>query len=167
MNLKDQMLKAGLVSKQDAKRAAHEQRVQGKHEGAEERERREQARREEREREARERREADQRLAEQRKAGQQEREQALAAQARRAAQLEAALREGRMSDWEGNRAFHFADGARVEQLSVNDEAARRLEDGRAAIVRSGDPLRPYTLLAAGAARKLAEVAPERVVVLHA
>jgi hypothetical protein len=165
--LKDQMLKAGLVSKKDAKRAAHSQRVETKQAGREEIERRAAQERAALALQVERQREEDRRLAAQRKAEQDSREQALQAALRTAAQIDAALREGRIEHWEGNRSYYFiAQGQEIEFLGVSDDAARRLAEGKAAIVRTGDPRAPYTLLLAGAAQRLKELAPERVMVLH-
>src|SRR5262249_61965249 len=92
---------------------------------------------------------------------------AASAQARNAAQLESALREGRVEHWEGQRTYYFmAREGVLEFLNVSDDASRRLSEGKAAIVRNADPRAPYALLHAGAAEKLAEVAPERIVTWH-
>ena len=49
---------------------------------------------------------------------------------------------------------------------MSGEAARRLEAGKAAIVRLGEGSARYTVLTAAAAATLRGVAPERVVVLY-
>ncbi len=165
--LKDQMLKAGLVSKKDAKRAAHSQRVETKQTGREEIERRAEAERAALALQVEQQREADRRLAAQRKTEQEAREQALQAELRAAAQIDAALRDGRIEHWEGNRSYYFiAQGQEIEFLGVSDDAARRLAEGKAAIVRTGDPRSPFTLLHAGAAQRLRELAPGRIAAWH-
>jgi uncharacterized protein YaiL (DUF2058 family) len=118
-------------------------------------------------REAEAQRERDRKAAAQRNAEHAAREQAVQAQARAAGLVESALREGKVEHWEGNRAYYFvARGTEIEFLNVSDDAARRLSEGKAAIVRTGDPKAPYTLLHAGHAQKLAGAAPERVVAWH-
>jgi uncharacterized protein YaiL (DUF2058 family) len=165
--LKEQLLKAGLVSKKDAKRAGHERRVEAAQVGREEMERRAQAEREAAARQGEENRRRDQQEAAARLAAQQEREQSLHAAERAAARIEAAFRDGRVEHWEGSRAYYFvAEGTRIEFLGVSDDTARRLAEGKLAIVRTGDSRAPYTVLLAGPALRLREAAPDRVVVCH-
>lgn len=166
-SLRDEMLKAGLVSKKDAKRAAHTQRVETKETGREEIERRAAEERAAIAKQAEAQRERDREAAAKAKAEQDTREQALQGQARLAAQIDAAYREGRVEHWEGQRTYYFTIGEReIQFLTVSDDASRRLSEGKAAIVRGPDPKAPYTLLHAGAAEKLAEVAPDRIVTWH-
>jgi len=166
-SLRDQMLKAGLVSKKDAKRVAHSQRVETKETGREEMERRAAEERAAIARQAEEQRERDRQTAAKLKAEQDAREQTIQAEVRVTAHIEGAMREGRLEHWEGNRAYYFvARDREIEFLSVSDDSARRLAEGKAAIVRTMDPKAPYTLLHAGGAQQLKEVAPERVVVWH-
>lgn len=166
-SLRDEMLKAGLVSKKDAKRAAHTQRVETKETGREEIERRAAAERAAIAKQVEAQRELDRVAAAQAKAEQDAKEQAISAQARFTAQIESALREGRVEHWDGPRAYYFTVREReIEFLNVSDDASRRLSEGKAAIIRTPDPKAPYTLLHAGAAEKLAEVAPERIVCWH-
>ncbi|HEX7926894.1 MAG TPA: DUF2058 family protein [bacterium] len=166
-SLRDEMLKAGLVSKKDAKRAAHTQRVETKETGREEAERRAAEERAAIAKQAEAQRIQDRETALKAHAEQSAKEQAAGAQARIAAQIESALREGKVEHWEGQRTYYFLAGEReLLFLNVSDDASRRLSEGKAAIVRSADSKSPYTLLHAGAAEKLAEVAPERIVTWH-
>ena len=163
-DLKEQLLKAGLITEEQSKRVAHEKRVDGKKLGREERETRVRKARAEAEREKTARAEADrQRERERRKElehktlEQQERQ-------RGEANWETALREGQLTHWEGPKKYYFSDGGRIECLSVTEETRGRLETGGAAIVRLRDGR--YTLLHAGAARKLAVAVPSRLVTFH-
>jgi hypothetical protein len=165
--LGDQMVKAGLVSKKDAKRAAHDRRVETKQVGRDELERRAAGERAAAARQAEEQRRRDQQAAAHHKAEEESRDQVRQAQARKAALIEAALREGKLENWEGGRAYYFvARGKEIEFLNVTEDAARRLAEGKAAIVHTGDPRSPYILLHAGAAQRLKDVAPERIVCWH-
>jgi uncharacterized protein len=166
-SLRDEMLKAGLVSKKDAKKAAHTQRVEIKETGREEIERRAAEERAAIAKQAEAQRELDRVAAAKVKAEQEAKEQAISAQARFTAQIESVLREGRVEHWEGQRAYYFVVRDReVEFLNVSDDASRRLSEGKAAIIHTSDSKAPYALLHAGAAEKLAEVAPERIVAWH-
>jgi uncharacterized protein YaiL (DUF2058 family) len=162
------MLKAGLVSKKDAKRAAHTQRVETKALGRDELERRAEQERAAAARQAEEQRERDRQAAAKVKAEQDAREQVLQAQARAAAAIDAVTREGRVEHWEGSRSYYFiARDSEIEFLNVSDDASRRLAEGKAAIVRTLDAKSPYALLHPAAAQRLKDVAPERIVVWHA
>lgn len=165
--LGDQMVKAGLVSKKDAKRAAHDRRVETKQVGREVLEHRAAQERAALAHQAAQEQERDRQAAARRQAEQDARGQARQAQARKAAQIEAALREGKLENWEGTRTYFFvARGKEIEFLNVTEDAARRLSEGKAAIVLTGDPRAPYTLLHAGAAQRLKDAAPERIVCWH-
>jgi|SRR5579863_4241040 len=165
-NLKDQLVKAGLVSQKQARQAGHKERVDRKQDGGTEAERAAQARTEEARRQMEAQRERDREQARQQQAEQAAREQELQAQARRQSGIDAAFREGRIESWGGARTYSFTDGTRIESLGLSDTAARLLADGKAAIVRTQDPTAPYTLLAAGSAQRLRDADPARIVVLH-
>ncbi|MCZ6749596.1 MAG: DUF2058 family protein [SAR324 cluster bacterium] len=164
-DLREQMLKAGLISQEQAKRSAHNQRVENKELGREGKADRERAAK------AGVKAQKQARTAEDRKRGKAQREQRKGKERPRQLQqkaesaLERILREGRMAKWEGNRTYYFADGRALESLKVTDEAARQLEAGKAAIVRS-DGRGRYTLLLSGAALQLLEATPERIVTFH-
>ena len=96
---------------------------------------------------------------------QQEKERAVQEKQRKQALVERALKEGALPRWEGQRTYYFRDGKEVLFLQVNDEAARLLEAGKAAIVRGTGRTR-FTVIHSGAALEMAEGAPERVVTFH-
>jgi len=167
MDLKEAMVKAGLVTEKEARQAGHKERVERKQDRGDSARREAQGRVEEARRQQQAQRSRDLELNRGRQGGQAEREsQARAGQLRRA-HIEAALRDGRIESWGGPRLYWFQDGSRLESLQVSPDAARSLQEGRAAIVRTLDLRAPYTLIRADAARRLAELAPERVVTLHA
>ncbi len=164
MSLKDQLVKAGLVSAKQARQAEHRERVE--HKQSDQAPRAAPAGAEEVRREQEAQRERDRLLNRERLAQQAEQERRAQERDRRHAWIEAAFREGRIEHWSGVRGYCFTDGTRIESLAVSDDAARRLQEGRAAIVRTEDPRAPYTLLHAAQALRLMEVAPERIVTLH-
>ena len=164
-DLRDQLLKAGLITPEQAKKAGHEKRQDSKrlgHEGkAKQAEARgEEARQQQRQRKEQDRKrgEAEQRQHQQAESGKQERQHQKTL-------VERALREGALPRWEGNRPYYFSDGKQILFLLVNEEAARLLEAGKAAIVRAEGRTR-YALVQSGFALELAEGAPERLVTFH-
>ncbi len=158
MSLRDQLLKAGIASKKEARRADREKKEARKKAQATRRKKREvqaeEAARLEAEREA-------------------ARAEALAERRRVEAEREAAERENRIRQLvRGNRLgargpviFHFVgrDGRRVHRLSVNDRIAWQLRCGEVAIAADPDTEDDYVVIPARAAEKLEAVAPELVV----
>ncbi len=165
-SLKDQLLKAGLVSEQDLKRVEHEERVKTKQVGRDKRQAERDARREEARRQSEARSQEDRRRAQADQASQAERERARQQAQRQQSAVAAAYRDGAVANWEGQRRYHFAANGRIEWLMVGEETARKLEAGQLAIVRGERNRARFTLLTAGAARRLARAAPERVVTFH-
>ena len=166
MDLKEQLLKAGLVSQKQARQAAHRDRVVRKQDGGESAQREAETRAEEARRQKEADRVRDQEIARQQAAKQAERELALKEQAHRQSAIDAALREGRIENWNGNRTYYFVDGTRIESLQVSETAANLMQDGRAAIVRSGDPRAPYMLINSAGAVRLKEADAGRIVTFH-
>ena len=164
-DLRDQMLKAGLISEDQARRGAHEKRQRNKQLGKDGRAQEEQARREEVRRADQQRAQQDKQRASEHIDKQQEKERAVQEKQRKQALVERALKEGALPRWEGQRTYYFRDGKEVLFLQVNDEAARLLEAGKAAIVRGTGRTR-FTVIHSGAALEMAEGAPERVVTFH-
>jgi len=163
-SLRDQMLKAGLVSEKDARQADHRKRQQAKaakahpapppaEEDAAARALREQQARD-RELNARAKAETEAKDREQRE------------RQHREAALDKALRDGVLLGWEGNRDYHFSDGGTIQRIRVTDEAARRLEAGKAAIVRLPGPAGGYAVVVAGAAEQLRQADPARIATFH-
>jgi hypothetical protein len=167
MNLKDQMVKAGLVSAKQARRTAHQERVDRTQHGAGPAEHlsREISEAAQREEEAQRAKDLELNLARQADAA--KREHQAQERDRRQAQIDSALRDGRIQGGFGNRTYCFTDGTRIESLAVSDETSRQISEGKIAIIRSGDAAQPYRLLKAAQALRLIELAPERIVTLHA
>ncbi len=167
MSLREQMLKAGLISEKEAKQAGHQNRVQAKQTGHKEAV---QAQRKTDEETARralaEQREKDRELNLRAKGDTEEKARGLNQKQRAKAAVEKALREGVLPSWEGRRDYHFADGGFIRSIGVSEEAARRLENGKAAIARLPGRENAYTVLHAGAAATLQEADPTRIAVFH-
>ena len=126
-NLRDELLKAKVLSQKDNKRIAHEQRVERTEKGregveAEQRRHQEEIRRLMEERKARTR-EAQARLDEERQVAQ------------RRAQIVDLVRSHAQKPGGGNRRFHFVtrSGA-IPFVTVDMDAGRKLEAGQLAIV---------------------------------
>lgn len=166
MSLKEQMLKAGLITEQQARQGSHAKRVDEKKEGHAGKTRRAENEREDARREADSRRTRDQKLNRQVEDVHQEKSRVSGERHHRRDSAEKAFRQGVLANWEGNRTYYFQDGNRVEFLKVSEETARRLERGQAAVARLAGGQVPYTVLQGAAAKTLLEVEPDRVVVLH-
>ncbi len=165
-DLREQMLKAGLISKKQARKAAHSERVADKQADPEARQQQARDARDEVRREQQAQQQRDRQLATARKADEHRRQEEQQQRQRREAAWRKALQEGVLPNWAGKRTYYFQDGTSVDALSVSDEAARRLELGEAAIVRDPDPRSRFQLITSGAAARLAEVAPEAIVRWH-
>ena len=166
MSLRDQMLKAGLITEEQAKRAAHKQRVDKKRSDPKERAQQKQASQEEVRRQQEAERARHREQSRERQAQESGRQQSLSEQQRRAAAIVAAYRDGALANWEGARRYCYAVQGRIEWLLVSDDVGRKLEAGQAAIVMGERNPARHLVLLAGAALKLRELAPERVLVLH-
>lgn len=149
-NLRDQLLKAGLVSAKQVKQAAHQDRVHRKevgHEGLEaERQAREDAQREEQEAK---------RIADRERAEEQKRAQAEEAK-RNAVRMR--IQNGWIKDaTAGDRRFFFvASEQRITYLDLNERAQRRLQSGGAAIVETRGVVRgEHCVIDAASAEALA------------
>jgi uncharacterized protein YaiL (DUF2058 family) len=155
-NLRDKLLKAGLVSEQQAKQAEKEHK---KPRGTvKERERVESAEERQR-REAFAQREAE--LAEERR-----KEAAKKAEARmqseRAHRLRQIVETHRMREPPGEVNFHFVKrSGKVGRLAVSAETAKLLESGAAAVVE--DPGQPeHAIVRSEAAKRIYEVDPRAI-----
>lgn len=170
-DLKQQLIEAGLVSKEDARKATHDKRVRHKQQPP-------QAKRDKQAKAAKPQpaltpeqeaqRERDRALNAQRQQEQTDKASRAGARQRRKAALAKALEEGVLAQWEGRRPYHFQVGAspRIHTLQVTEEAARRLESGKAAILAGGAGAPPFTVITAGAAARVAEVAADAIVCWH-
>ncbi|MEE8435309.1 MAG: DUF2058 family protein [bacterium] len=166
MSLKEQMLKAGLITEQQAKRATHSQKVDSKKTGRKERERQSEQTRREQEAARQAERERDKAREAGRGAERGREESERQSGHRHRSAVSAPYREGLIEKWEGPRRYYYLRDGRVDYLLVSDDIARRLENGQAAIVvGEKNPGRPC-LLNAGAAKKLSEAAPERIITFH-
>ena len=165
-SLREQLVKAGLVSEKEAKASAHRQRVKEARTRPEARKNQPRGTATEQRPEEEARKARDRKLNEEAKTRQGKKEQAVQETQKGKSVLDRAFREGSLERWGGARTFYFQDGTRIEFLRVTEEAARRLEAGTAAIVRLSPGTAQYTLLAAGPAKEVRAVSPETVVVLN-
>jgi uncharacterized protein YaiL (DUF2058 family) len=164
-DLREQMLKAGLITEDQARKGTHEKRQRDKKLGREGKAKEAEVRKEEVRQSDTERARQDQALAQQENEQRANRAQAAQERQRKQALVERALKEGALPRWEGQRTYYFRDGKEILFLQVNDETARLLESGKAAIVRGNGRSR-YTVIQSGAALQLLEGAAERVVTFH-
>jgi hypothetical protein len=159
-NLRDQLLKSGLVSKADARRAQHEQLRERKEQGithneaqaiAEQRRQQAQAER------AAAQRQRDREIEAERASQQRARELAL--------RLHGIVAHAALPLRGGERRWHFvaADGA-IRWVMVPEEIGRQLENGLAAVVEDPAPERhsPFRVVPRDAARRLVELDPASV-----
>lgn len=164
MSLRDELLKAGLASSDQAKKLDSDGRKQdyrrkkgGKAptdvEAAQQAETRRQL-----ETEAARKREQDKQLNRAREAEKQRRE--LAA---RAHQL---IETHRVNDPEAEIAYHFQDGRRIRTIRVTAAQRKALALGQLAVVRGDRHEFDVALTPRAIAQKLTEFAPDRVLLLH-
>jgi uncharacterized protein YaiL (DUF2058 family) len=159
--IKDQLLKAGLVSKKDVRKAGAEKRAERLAEGkrpSDEAEQAEKRRRELYERKLEEQKERDRERDEQR-----QQEQASKDLRNRAANLVAAHTVRFRG---GDRRWYFVcrDGV-IRNMGVPDDIARRLEGGQAGIVEEPRPsggAGSYLVVEPEAVRAVREVDPPRI-----
>jgi uncharacterized protein YaiL (DUF2058 family) len=157
-DLRDQLKKAKLLSKKDAKRLAHEERVHRKAVGREGLEQENAAR----EQELTRLRAAEREAARARQAAL-DRERSESAE--RAACEDILANRVRPAGQRGQVIWHFelADG-QLPCLRLSDSEQRQLEGAQLSVVRTGPPgTHAYGLLAAELAARVAKVLPDRVV----
>lgn len=166
MSLKEQMLKAGLVTEEQVRQASHKERVEDKQTAGKARKNRAEEAREEVHRESESRKKGDRKTASGQKKKQEEKSKVAQQAVGRKEALHEIFSDGRLPFWEGQRQFYFLDGRRVEFLRVADEVSRQLESGKAAIAKPKEGGNAYTIIHAQAARRLREVAPELITVFQ-
>ena len=164
-DLKEQMLKAGLITEDQAKRSTHKQKQQNKKLGREGREQRKRQTQEEARGQAKVQADADRQRGQKQQENQKQKEQKQQGRQREQTTISKALDGGAVANWEGPRTYYFSDGGEIVYLKVTDTAAKMLEGGKAAIVKAKTRSR-YTLIVSGAAKELLEAEPARVVTFH-
>jgi uncharacterized protein YaiL (DUF2058 family) len=154
-NLRDKLLKAGLVDEKQVKEAEREQRPPRTHR---EREKTESAEEKQR-REAFAAREAEQ-AEERRKEAAKKAEARL--QSERAHRLRQLVDTHRIREAPGEVSFHFVKrSGKIGRLAISAETAKMLESGAAAVVE--DPGAPeHAVVPADAARRIYEVDPQGI-----
>ena len=163
MSLRDELLKAGLVPSEQAKkrdsdaRRQEHQRKKNKTLGAEETARREEAR-QRADAELARKREQDRRLNQRREAERQQREHAA-----RARQL---IDAHRLNEPSAEAIYNFQDGRFIRAVRVTSAQRKALATGRLAIVRGDRGEFDFPLVPRETADKLAQFTPERVLLLY-
>lgn len=156
--LRDQLKKARLLSEKEARRLAHEERVQRKAKGREALE----SEQEQRRRELEALREQERNKA---RAAQAELDRRREVEAERAACLEILAKDAFRPRPGGTIRWYFRlDDGRLPWLEVDPRERRELQSGAFAIVAVGPPgSHDYALLPTALARRVARAFPERVV----
>ena len=163
MSLRDELMKAGLVSAERAKQLEADTRKQGyqRKKGqalAAEDAARQAEIRQRTEAEAARKRERDRRLNEEREAEKRRREQQA-----RARQL---LDAHRLNEPDAEIRYHFPDGRVLRSVRVTPAQRKALAMGRMAIARGDRHEFDFVLTPRDVAQKLAEFTPERVLLLY-
>lgn len=157
-SLRDQLKKAKLLSEKEARRLAHEERVQRKAKGRE-------ALESEQERRRRELEELRAQEREKARAAQAELDRRRELEAERAACLEILAKDTFRPRPGGTIRWYFRrDDGRLPWLEVDPHERRELQSGAFAVVAMGPPgSHDYALLSAALARRVARTLPERIV----
>ena len=156
MSLRDQLKKANLLSDKDAKRLAHESRVERKDKGRETLEQEAAARQ----------REIEQLAAKDRERTRQETERTEQQRKQRAeiAAVKALLADAKKPGPGAVKFYFEAEDGRLPWLEVSPREAQEVRAGQLCVVRAGAPgTHTYRLLALEATRRVARVQPEVVV----
>lgn len=149
--LQEQLLKAGLASKKQAKKAEHEKRISRKQNNgnppaqASNTAREEQAAKDQRNRELNLQRLEETRLREQK------------------AQVKQIIETNRLPKDDRGEPYHFAEQNKIKRIFVSEEMADQLSRGQLAIVKLGVS---YEVVPAKVARQIASRDQEAVVVFH-
>lgn len=165
-DLRQQLVEAGLVSEEDARKAAHAGRVSSKPRKPADREKQAEAARQQHKKEQANQRNHDRQQELVRRATRAQTEAGHQARQKRDSAVAKSTRNGGLENWEGRRTYHFQVGTRIESLRVNDEAARRLEEGKAAIVGREDGKPGYSIITSGAASLMEDAAADLIVCWH-
>ncbi len=156
MSLRDQLKKANLLSDKDAKRLAHESRVERKDKGRETLEQEAAARQ----------REIEQLAAKDRERTRQETERTEQQRKQRAeiAAVKALLADAKKPGPGAVKFYFEAEDGMLPWLEVSPREAQEVRAGQLCVVRAGAPgTHTYRLLALEATRRVARVQPEVVV----
>lgn len=149
--LKDQLLKAGLASRKQAKKVEHEQRLQRKKPPRQEAPDLGRAVREERETQAARTRQ----LNEERAAAQRQREQQ--------AQIRQLVESSRLAKDDRGEAYHFAEENKIKRIFLAEEMIDQISRGQLGIVKLGES---YEVVPAKVAHQVAQRDPHALLVLH-
>ena len=155
MSLKDELLKAKLISKKKLKQLEHEERIERTKIGKEGVEQQQQQRRQEMENRQQRQKQRDQQLAQLQKSEQQQKEEQ--------ARILDIINHGKIEDGvRGHRKFYFvASDGKIPFLMISDGLATNLERGQAAIVEiDGEPQPEFVVINHHSAQKLKNIDPQ-------
>jgi uncharacterized protein len=164
VGLREQLLKAGLVNKKQAKQAEAQARKQehdklAQNKAGKEALEKEQAEMARLEKEAEEKREADRLRNLEIEASRKEREKVF-----RALQL---LRSNRLNEPHAQMLYFFVEKeVFVRKILVNEYQKEMLARGKLAIAKADEDVDEYTLIPSHTARTILTLAPEKLLVLH-
>ena len=163
MSLRDQLLKAGLVSSEQVKKAERDSRKQDhkvkkdKHEAAAEKARQAESARQRSEAE-RQKREMDRELNRQREAKKRRR-----ATLGRVRQM---LADQRQNDAKAEQLYNFQDGRKIRRVRVTSQQQKLLAMGKLGIARNPDDPFDFPLVSRATAEKLQAAGDEFMVLLY-
>lgn len=149
--LRDQLLKAGLVSKKQAKKAKLEQHRNRKQKKEDPTAAISDKAREEQAAQARRNRELNQQRAEEKR------------QLEQKAQVKQLIEDNRLEQDERGERYNFVEKNQIKRIYVSEEMAEQLSHGKLAIVKLGDS---YEVVPAKVARQIAGRDKEAVVAFH-
>jgi len=150
---KDQFLKKGLVSKKQAKRAAHEQRLNAAQKGPGKQPSENEAQKKAK-------------LAREEQAKRDKARNLELQEAARAKEIKGQIREiikQNSAELRGNIPYHFADGKKIQRIHISNELVDALSVGRMAIVKQDGE---YSVLPAKAAVQIRDRSPETLILLN-
>ncbi len=147
-----QLLKAGLVSKKQVKKARHAERLSRRKKAGKNSSEADNPARREQEAHAARNRELNRQRAEEKRRHEQR------------AQIKQLIEENRLPQDERGEAYYFVEQKKIKRIFVDDEMREKLSRGQLTIVKYG---KGYEVVPARAARQIASRDQEVVVVFHA
>lgn len=158
MSIKDEFLKAKLITKKDVKQLEHESRVEKKRLGTEGLQAQEQQRQKELQQKLDEQKLRDQQLARQ-----QAQERLDKEKERNKVNIEELIKNAEMDDHGPRKFFFITRNKKIPYISVSDGMGEKLERGIAAIVEYPTPIgSDFAIVNRQCAEKLSEIDPEAV-----
>ena len=166
MSLKEQMLKAGLITEKQAKQADHKEKQRTKKTGIKGRQQEKKKSVDEAQNQLNAQRQKDKQREEADNARREGEEKARQEAQKRQSTMDAIFKDGQVRHWGGQTRYYYLNGKVVDYLLVKDDVATQLEQGQVAIAISlyGHPV--PILLKASAATQLREIAPDQLLAFH-